>query len=353
MPLQTANQRANADVRRLLNYFAALPQRPSRRLVSGQHIGFSPMLCESGNGVENFRDHVEEVHEATGRWIAMIGGDYGCNPRNVKPFHDLTPLNDLLIDWWRAGGLVTVCFHAPNPFIPEASAWLHNHWIGQDYPAHNLRNLITPGRPGYDLWRQYLERCAAGLTRLRDAGVVVIWRPFHEMTGGWFWWGREAFGDDPEAFKDLWRDMFVTFSDEFDLDNLLWNYTASNAPSLAQDACYPGEEFADMVGQDLYDDDAQISGYEALCRLGKPVNLGEFGPGRPGLNGAMEPYDYRRMLRALKEDFPQVIAWKSWVSSLSRKKDRIRFSLRDNEGAADVLNDPWVITRDTLDWRNH
>ncbi len=56
----------------------------------------------------------------------------------------------------------------------------------------DLEKLLTPGNETHDRWMKELDTIAAGLKELQDANVVVLWRPFHEMNGGWFWWGAQG-----------------------------------------------------------------------------------------------------------------------------------------------------------------
>ena len=69
----------------------------------------------------------------------------------------------------------------------------------------------------------------------------MLWRPLHEASGGWFWWG--AHGPDP--FKQLWELMFRRFTEVHELHNLIWVYTAD--PTAHHD-WYPGDDMVDVVG---------------------------------------------------------------------------------------------------------
>ena len=91
-----------------------------------------------------------------------------------------------------------------------------------------------------------LANLAAYLKLLKDAGIPVLWRPLHEAAGGWFWWGTDA-----EAFKALWKYMFNYLKAE-GFDNLIWVWTSQTG----DDNWYPGDEYVDIVGRDLYGDNA-------------------------------------------------------------------------------------------------
>jgi hypothetical protein len=192
-----------------------------------------------------------------------------------------------------------------------------------------------------------LDKIAAGLAELRDAGVVVLWRPFHEMTfNRTFWWDIGAHPGNPEPFKDMWRHMFDYFTYEKGLNNLLWVYSAGNNESEnpVLETLYPGDEYVDIVGIDIYNDTVYIGGsaYQKLLGLDKPFALTEFGPGvRDG------SFDNVRLINTIKQRYPQTsyfLLWHSWTDN--------EIAIVDNQNAIALLNDPWVITRDEVQWRS-
>jgi len=79
----------------------------------------------------------------------------------------------------------------------------------------DLNTLLAAGTETHTRWMGELDQIARGLQELEDAGVVVLWRPFHEMNGGWFWWGAH----DPETFIQVWRQMFDYLAKTKGLDN--------------------------------------------------------------------------------------------------------------------------------------
>jgi hypothetical protein len=124
-----------------------------------------------------------------------------------------------------------------------------------------------------------LDKIARYLKDLRDAGVPVIWRPYHEMNGGWFWWGKKG-----ERFKELWIQMYERFTSHHNLNNLLWfwcpNAVVGNAGGL--DEHYPGHEYVDILGCDIYVDkgyDWEQRFHDDLLTLGegRPIAMGEVG----------------------------------------------------------------------------
>ena len=162
----------------------------------------------------------------------------------------------------------------------------------------DLNTLLDPGTETHARWMHELDQVAAGLQELQTNGVVVMWRPFHEMNGNWFWWD----GKDPETFKKLWRQMFDYFTKTKGLDNLLWVYAPNHGTKTA--VYYPGDRYVDLVGLDAYTDFVDtnhIFGYAEVARLPKPFGFTEFGPHGP--SNPPGDYDYLRFLQGVQENF--------------------------------------------------
>ena len=160
----TANPNASAQTVKLLNYFKGLSGRSTKRVLSGHSFG----------------DHVDEIvplFNQTGKWPAIIGADpYWYCAKCLEP--EFTFYNPIFINHWNNGGLITLHIHPGNPEKPGVT-------LGGDI---DIEALLTPGTATNLLWMNALKLLADGLEELQDAGVVVLWRPFHEMCGG-FWWG--------------------------------------------------------------------------------------------------------------------------------------------------------------------
>ena len=73
-----------------------------------------------------------------------------------------------------------------------------------------------------------------------------MWRPLHEAEGGWFWWGAEG----AEPCKELYRLLYKKLTEEYKLDNLIWEWTGSTSPVAAD--WYPGDDVVDIIGYDKY-----------------------------------------------------------------------------------------------------
>ena len=132
-------------------------------------------------------------------------------------------------------------------------------------------NATVEGTWENKVFTEDLKNTAAYLKLLRDADIPILWRPFHEAAGGWFWWGKDAV-----SFKSLWIAMFNYFKAE-GLDNLIWVWTTEG-----NDAdWYPGDQYVDIVGRDIYNKETAdcVSEYTSIAENygNKIVSLSECG----------------------------------------------------------------------------
>lgn len=100
-------------------------------------------------------------------------------------------------------------------------------------------------------WENYvvqsdLTKLSGYLKLLQDQNIPVLWRPLHEAAGGWFWWGKDA-----ESFKALWIYIFDYLKAQ-GINNLIWVWTSETG----DEDWYPGDEYVDIIGRDLYSKDA-------------------------------------------------------------------------------------------------
>ncbi|HUA38560.1 MAG TPA: glycosyl hydrolase [Candidatus Sulfopaludibacter sp.] len=314
-PQAPANPAANVRAKAVLRYFQSLETRSDRRLVSGQFSNF---------GDRANLDLLNEIHDRTGHWPALLGVDYAGRGGISTEAPDRAA-----IEYWQGGGLVTVSTHLYDP-----ARATHSAFGGLRDKDVDLNILLEPNSEAHARWLRELDRVAAGLQELQTNGVVVLWRPFHEMNGNWFWWD----GKDPATFKKLWRQMFDYFTKTKGLDNLLWVYAPNHGTNTA--VYYPGNRYVDLVGLDAYTDFVDtnhIFGYPAVARLPKPFGFTEFGPHGP--SNPPGDYDYLRFLQGVQTNFPRTVFFMSWNA---------KWSLAQNSNVTEMLGSPWVVNRDDL-----
>lgn len=332
-----ANPRSTSDAYRVLKYLAELPDRTDRRLLPGQNLWHYPGGIAGGQ--EAF---AAALAEATGKWPPLVELPY-ADPTEAPDV--IAAANRVAIDYWQAGGLVSIFINPCNPWTGGKSTDLTNR-------ENNIPALLTPGTPENLVWIEKLDALAAGLTQLRDAGVVVLWRPLHEMTFIECYWYDCGAYSDPEVFKNLWRHMFCYFTYEKGLDNLLWVYAAANVGGWGgppADSVYPGDDYVDIVGIDVYSNDFKCSGdaYARLTALGKPFALTEVGPAHGKKAEADGSWDNMGLLNIIRTEYPRTVYalyWHSWPGA--------KMALVDNQNADKLMNDSWAISRSEVDWRS-
>ncbi len=195
----------------------------------------------------------------TGRLPALRGLDMIDN--------DFLGVVHRAVEWWARGGLVTICWHTGPDFSSE--------YLASKEKDLNWSEALREGTAEHAALLAGMERPVPYLTRLRDAGVPVLWRPFHELDGGWFWWSRGG----AERFRQLWRMMYHCYVHQHHLNNLIWvlGYSGNEGDWAAW---YPGDEYVDILGSDHYSVGARGDLYQrcaALAPEGMPIVLHECG----------------------------------------------------------------------------
>ncbi len=176
-------------------------------------------------------DELEYLKNLTDKQPAIRGIDFIHEKDNDVEVKDA-------IDWWKAGGIPTIMWHWGAPSIGEG--------YENSKKKIDIDRCFDENTAEYKAMWDELKIKADHLETLRDANVPVLWRPFHELNGDWFWWGKQG----PELFKMLWKNMFNYFVNERKLNNLIWVLCYTGNPDKNW---YPGDEYVDIVAADTYD----------------------------------------------------------------------------------------------------
>jgi mannan endo-1,4-beta-mannosidase len=207
-----------------------------------------------------------DVKESSGSYPAVYGwevsGLESDSPRNIDGV-DFQRMRGWIAEGYRRGGVITISWHVNNPLTGR------NAWDTTSAVA-----TVLPGGARHEHFKASLDKLAAFLGSLRapprdgaaDAPIPVIFRPWHELTGGWFWWGvPHTKGDE---FARLWHFTVEYLRDVKGLHNLLYAYAPNAAGPTGVDtymAGYPGDAYVDVLGYDRYLDppvsEAQMQGF--------------------------------------------------------------------------------------------
>jgi beta-mannanase len=323
-----ADSNANAATRNILNYLHQLPSLPGNRIISGQFGSYG-----GGTNYNTAMDQLREIQTMTGLLPGLTGMDYAM-PGGIAE------ANRYLIDRWREGYLVTVSHHMRNPCTGGSSTDMNLT------STCNLRTMVQTGTDANRRWNAILDTAANGLLELQAAGVSVIWRPLHEMNGGWFWWTTTG-----EEFRALWIYMFNYFQAK-GLNNLLWAYSPNSATQWSIGRLrdmYPGTQYVDIVGLDKYrplaEDPLQFNAwgeYDFLVGTGKPFALLEYGPLPANASGwNTVNYNWMTFLNQIKQRYPRVVMFQAW--EYVWRIGNPRFT-----GQREMMHDPSVVSLNEL-----
>ena len=199
------------------------------------------------------------LEENTGKLPAIRGMDFIHN--------DFQGVVDRAAEWWEKGGIPTICWHTGADFASG-----YNECLADDI---NWEEAFVAGSDTYNSLVAGMDRAVPYLQQLEDAGVPVLWRPFHELDGGWFWWSKGG----SDNFIKLWQLMYSRYTDYWGLDNLIWVYGYSSIGGTMAE-WYPGDAYVDLVGADSYTPGAEARLYEECMEVapeGMPVVFHECG----------------------------------------------------------------------------
>ncbi len=223
------------------------------------------------------------------------------------------------VDWHARGGIVTICWHTGADFATE---YRHSQQDELDW-----ENALRPGNDEHAALLAALDRAVPALRTLQNKGVPVLWRPFHEMDGKWFWWGRGG----AENFVTLWRLMYDRYVHHHGLRNLIWVLGFSDAPGELT-PWYPGDDVVDILGGDSYKGGAQGELFRkcaAIAPEGMPICYHE--------NGEIPT---RAMMEEESAPWVWFMTWHTrWITSDEfNTADRLR----------EVYHDPYFVTLNAL-----
>lgn len=357
-----------ASTEKTVNLFNFIQDIQGEFTLSGQH-----------NFVGKGSDYSDQLEEMTGKKPIVWGSDFSfcvegddamryqhCGPANLpaissdafkanmdslvitdstapppifsmKPqFLDITleEARDMTIQEIKArhaeGHIITLMWHGCYPTEGDCCEG-SSIWAMENRPSpEEWDNLVTEDTELNDAWKKNADKIADYLKQLQDADIPVLWRPYHEMNGVWFWWCNHR---GEQGFKRLWIMMYDYFTNHHKLNNLIWVWNTNAPRDIPGDEAwpyedfFPGNEYIDILAADVYRNDYKQSHHDQLVALGKgkPVALGEVG---------------EIPTQEILQQQPQwswFMPW-GWILFVSNKPELIK----------DVFNSEYVLTLDEV-----
>jgi mannan endo-1,4-beta-mannosidase len=189
--------------------------------------------------------------------------------------------------WAKEGGIVSYMWHWADPiggekyYADETDFDLSKAVTAEDIallPIDEIEKLCEEKKISSECLAivKDIDAVSAELAKLRDDGIAVIWRPLHEASNGYFWWGHDA-----ESYKWLWKLLYQRQTGYHKLSNLIWVWSAQNS------GWYVGDDMCDIISADIYDK-GNLSGHaerlvflKKICAT-KPIVMSECGT-TPGI----------------------------------------------------------------------
>ncbi len=234
----TTNPHATQKTRELLNYLSDIA---GKNIITGQHTQTNPM------------EEISYIEEITGKQPKLRGFELLSYSPNINyddadepcltEIYENRGTVDTALKWAKeSNGIVTLSFHWFSPIGGHDKSFYAKN---TDFDATRvlLENTLERKAFFHDM-----DVIAEQLKKFQAADIPVLWRPFHESYGDWFWWGAKG----PEIARELYKMMFDYYTNIHRINNLLWVW---NCPLKEG---YPGDAYVDVISTDIY-----LSAYSA------------------------------------------------------------------------------------------
>lgn len=244
------NKEAQIGARNVMKYLAEIS---GEKIVTGQH---TQTLAQ---------EELHYIEKITGKQPALLGFELLSYSPNINYFDtdeecqkEVTENYGTLKrvwEWAEQKGLITLTWHWFSPLGGRSKAFFTQN------TGFDANQAVIAGTPENQAMLSDLDVIAGILRPFCDKQIPILWRPFHEGDGKWFWWGAKG----ADALKKLWRIMYERYTNVHKLNNLIWVWN-SPAPE-----CYPGDDVVDIISRDMYppkhEHTSQNKMYEELIRI--------------------------------------------------------------------------------------
>lgn len=226
------NKNASPEAAALLSY---LEQTAGHGIITGQHTQTNPM------------EEITYIREVTGKEPKLRGFELLAYSPNINEedageacltevYENRDTLKTAMKWAEESDGIVTFSFHWFSPLGGRDKSFYTEH---TDFDP---QKVLIEGTPEREAFYHDMEVIAGYLRQFQEASIPILWRPFHESDGTWFWWGSKG----PEVARELYLLMYDYYVNVCHLDNLLWVWNCRLPEG------YPGDEYVDIVSVDIY-----------------------------------------------------------------------------------------------------
>ncbi len=183
-------------------------------------------------------DEINWLKSNTGKEPALVGLDFMQCGRGYSWYYDEEPINDAR-KYYNKNGIPAFCWHWRDPLRKTEAFYTAD-------TNFDVSKISDPNSAEYKAMIKDIDYISGLLKKLQNEDIPILWRPLHEASGGWFWWGAKG----AQPCKTLYRLMYDRMVNYHGLKNLIWVWTSQQNDQ----SWYPGDDVVDIVGRDIYKD---------------------------------------------------------------------------------------------------
>ena len=309
------NKNAQECVKNVMKYLSDITYE---RVITGQHT----QTME--------QEELHYIEHVTGKQPALLGFELLSYSPNINYFDaDDECMEEVeknygtlkrAWEWAEKKGLITFTWHWFSPLGGHSKSFFT---VNTDF---DVSKAVLDGTPENIALISDMDMMAGLLRPFCDKQIPILWRPFHEGEGSWFWWGSKG----TEPLKKLWRIMYNRYTNIHKLNNLIWVWNSPLPES------YPGDDVVDIISRDMYppahEHNSRSEKYYELIKITeqpKIVLIGETGT-----------------VPSPKEIVEEKVGWASYMTWSHE------YCVSENYTTCDVLKDiynsPYTVTKEEL-----
>ncbi len=309
------NKKAQECVKNVMKYLSDITYK---KVITGQHTQTMA------------QEELRYIEQVTGKQPALLGFELLSYSPNINYFDtDDECMKEVAQnygtlkkawEWAEKRGLITFTWHWFSPLGGRSKSFFSNN---TDFDANKA---VIDGTPENIALIADMDMMAGLLRPFSEKHIPILWRPFHEGDGDWFWWGAKG----AKPLKKLWRIMYERYTNVHKLNNLIWVW---NSPDPD---CYPGDDVVDIISRDMYppahEHTSQSEMYYELTKITsqpKITLIGETGT-----------------LPSAKAIAEERVGWASYMTWSHEFCTTERYTT--NEVLKEMYNCPYAITKETL-----
>ncbi len=203
-----------------------------------------------------------DIYNVTGKSPLMTGEDFGTLTNDSYTETNWYGKQSAAhIEWvkecYKRGIFTTFSWHFREPYNGDSFYVTDMDAVDLTLSGKAFKSILEGGE-NHEYLKAKLDMIANFCNALVDESgelIPIIFRPWHEMDGKWFWWGIPYYATEAEFIQN-WKFTVEYLRDTKGVHNIIYAFSPSKAFTTEAEflACYPGDDYVDIVGFDSYED---------------------------------------------------------------------------------------------------